>query len=150
MAGNGDLRGCLLALASGQLGYKGVPSLRPGFHGGLFLRVLQGAVPAREEKAGQPGGGLGGTAGKVRDSRMLAEHVPFLPSPGAVTDQRPSGEHTQNPSRLLRQPSMGRPRAGSGGGGPRAAQATHLMEFRASCLRVLRSAFIPPMPMKAS
>ena len=27
---------------------------------------------------------------------------------------------------------------------------THLMEFMASCLRVLRSAVIPPMPMKAS
>lgn len=26
----------------------------------------------------------------------------------------------------------------------------HLMEFTASCLRVLRSAVIPPMPMKAS
>lgn len=27
---------------------------------------------------------------------------------------------------------------------------THLMELMASCLRVLRSADIPPMPMKAS
>lgn len=27
---------------------------------------------------------------------------------------------------------------------------THLMEFMASCLSVLRSAVIPPMPMKAS
>ena len=57
---NRVLSGCLLALASSQLCYKGIPSLRPGFHGGLFLCVLQGAVPAQEERLRSAQGRVGG------------------------------------------------------------------------------------------
>lgn len=74
-----------------------------------------------------------------------------LPSPRAITKQR--GENPQKLSRLLVQTSNGGKHKlwdGRGSGDLGGTQVTHLIEFIASCLSVLRSAVVPPMPMKAS
>lgn len=60
----------------GQISYKVIPSLLPGFHGSLFLSIQQGTVPVEEEEPkSAPGKGLRNRIGSMREPQMLAEHM---------------------------------------------------------------------------
>lgn len=76
----------------GQVSYKFIPSLLPGFHGSLFINIQQSAEPAGEKAPrSAPGERVGQ---KVRGSQMLAEHISPQSKSSNETEAM-CGKHTE-------------------------------------------------------
>lgn len=69
----------------GQVLYKVSPALLPRLHGGPFLRLGQGAVPAGEEAPGRPRAGAGDRPRSHRHSQNTSQaEVTQRDTPDAV------------------------------------------------------------------